>query len=97
MNQVGNHFGIGIGDKLVTLLFQLTPQLVVVFDNTVVYDRNLTGVVRVGIDGAGLTMGCPSGVSDTQLAFGRVCCSDSFQIRDLTNGFARLQATFIDD
>src|SRR5690606_16738287 len=55
VDQVGNHFSVGLAFKHITLLLQLGAQLVVVFNNAVVHQGNarvfrvFTGNVRVSI------------------------------------------------
>ena len=44
---MGDNFGIGLGDELVALFFKLAFQLDVIFDDSVVYDDDISRAVAV--------------------------------------------------
>src|SRR5690554_6500310 len=69
LQQMRYHFGIGFGSKGIALRFELTPQGFVVFDNTVVYQRQLaTRLMWMCIFLAGLAMGGPARVGNTAMS-----------------------------
>ncbi len=65
--QVGDDLGVGLRAQRVTALGELRPQLGEVLDDAVVDDRDLRGVVQVGV-GVGVrrsAVGGPPGVADS--------------------------------
>lgn len=71
----GNGFGVGVALELEATLFEDHPEFSEVGDDTVVNDGELVGWVgsmRVAVQGAGLTVGGPSGVSHTHLRDGNL-------------------------
>ena len=71
--QVGDHFGVGLGGEYVAKFLQLQAQRVVILDDAVVDDSQTVGTMRVGVLLTGLAVGCPAGMGNAQVARERVC------------------------
>src|SRR5690606_36408802 len=67
-NQMGDHFGVGLGGEHIALGLQLAAQHFVVFDNAVVYHGNVAGDVRVRVGFRRFAVGGPTGVGNTGAA-----------------------------
>ena len=67
VNQLNGNLGISLRIEGVTVMQQLFLQLLIVFDNTVVYGNYIaiSTCMRMRISFGRLTMGCPSGMTDT--------------------------------
>ena len=67
----GGYLGVSLRGELHALGEQLSTQFCKVFDNTVVDDGEAAVVNNVGVsvDVGGSTVGCPTGVTDTNLGF----------------------------
>src|SRR5690242_4179819 len=63
LDQMGDDFGVRLGDKLVALALELLFQLEVIFDDAVVHDDDLTGGVAVRVSNffGGTAVSSPSG------------------------------------
>ena len=77
VDQVGDHFGVGLAFKDVTGDLQIAAQLFKVFDDAVVDQGDaLTREVRVGVVGGWCAVGCPARVGNageaSQVAFGHL-------------------------
>ena len=68
MDQVGDDFGICVADDGEAARLELAPQLQVVFDDAVVYDRDGAGDVGVRVDLRRAAMRGPPGVPDANRA-----------------------------
>ncbi|MNN19649.1 hypothetical protein D3C81_1328990 [compost metagenome] len=65
INQVGDDFGIGLAFKHIAEGFQFVAQLVVVFDDAVMYEGDaVTRKMRMCIVRSGCAVGCPARVRD---------------------------------
>ena len=70
VDSMHDDFGIGLGGEAVAGLSLRLPQDLVIFDDAVVHDRHvLLADVRVGITHRRFTMGRPTGMGDTDLAW----------------------------
>ena len=67
VNQLNGNLGISLRIEGVTVMQQLFLQLLIVFDNTVVYGNYIaiSTCMRMRISFGRLAMGCPSGMTDT--------------------------------
>src|SRR5690606_9546937 len=90
--QVGDHFGVGVGGEDVAEVDQLFAQDAVVFDDAVMHDGQALGDMRVGIALGGLAVGGPAGVGDAQVADGGGKFEGFFQFGDLAGGANALDA-----
>ena len=70
VKQLGNDLGVGLGDEAEALVDQTLLDLLIVFNDSVVYDGNLlvTGIMRVCVDDGRLAMGRPAGMADAAAA-----------------------------
>ena len=69
IDQMRDHFGVGLAFENIAQRFQFCAQFFVVFDNAVMHEGDtFTGEVRVGVFRGGYAMGCPAGVCDTSEA-----------------------------
>ena len=66
LDEVGDDFGVGLGDELVALFFELALQIDVILDDSVVDDDDISGAVavRVRVFLGGAAMRGPARVSD---------------------------------
>ena len=66
VNQLDCHFRIRLGAEGIPLLGELLPELLIIFNNAVMYrnDVFIIAAVGMGIDGRGLSVGCPPGMTD---------------------------------
>ena len=98
-HQMRHHFGVGFGQKLHAFVLQLLPQHGEVLDNAVVYHSNFAvgAAMGVGVDVAGLAVGCPAGVPN---ADGRVnvdaVMHHFLQLRQASLGFLNFDASVFD-
>ena len=84
--QVGDHFGVGLGGEYVAKFLKLQAQRVVILDDAVVDDSQTVGTMRVGVLLTGLAVGCPAGMGDAQLARERLPGKPLFKLGDLAGG-----------
>ena len=65
-DQVGEHFGVGLGVEMMALALEPGAEGAVVFDDAVVDERDVAGLVemRVGVDLGRRAVGGPAGVGD---------------------------------
>ena len=84
--QVGDHFGVGLGGELKAEILQAFAQRGVVFDDAVVYHGQTVGNMRVRIVLGRLAMGSPAGMSDTQGAADRSGLQGALQLCHLADG-----------
>ena len=70
VKQLGNDLGVGLGDEAEALVDKTLLDLLIVFNDSVVYDGNLlvTGIMRVCVDDGRLAMGRPAGMADAAAA-----------------------------
>ena len=91
-NEVGDDFGVGFGDELVTLILKLPLELDVILHNAVVDDDNLAGAVamwmRVFFRGASVRG--PSRVADAVRAFHGRLPDHLLEVVQLAGGAADL-------
>ena len=77
VDQVSDHFGIGLALEHVANALQLGAQFVVVFDDAVMHQRNtcfaLAGEMRVSIVSSRRAVRCPAGVSNAGKALQMIC------------------------
>ena len=85
LDQVGDDFGVGLGDELVAFGDQLLLQREVVFDDAVVDDDELAGAVAVGVCVLfrGAAVSGPAGVADAVGAVERLRRMTSSRLRSL--------------
>ena len=97
LDQVGDHFGVGLGAELVAFVDQLLLQRDVVLYDAVVHDHDLAGAIAVGmrILFRGTAMGGPASVADAVSAVERLQADDLFQVAQLALGAAHLQASAV--
>ncbi len=93
LDQVRDHFGVGLGGELVAFVDQLLLQADVVLDDAVVNDDDLAGAVAMGmrVFFRGTAMRGPAGVADAVGAVERLQADDLFQVAQLAFGAAHLQ------
>ena len=89
-DQLGDHFGIGLGLEHAALGFQALAQLAVILDDAVVHDRHAVCHVRVGIGLVRRAVRCPAGVGNAGEAFHRIIAEARLQVMDLALGPAPL-------
>jgi hypothetical protein len=64
---MGDHFGIGIGDKAIAGGDQFVLEFLVIFDDAVMHHRHrIVAEVGMGVALAGFAVGGPAGVGDAQ-------------------------------
>ena len=63
-------FTVSVTLECIACIFQFFFQLIIVFDNTVVNQRGIAALMRMGIDFARFTMCCPARVCDSHLTAG---------------------------
>ena len=64
VEQVGDHFGVGVRGEDVAQALELFTQHFMVFDDAVVHHRQVAREVRVSVTLARSTVGGPTGVGD---------------------------------
>src|SRR6266403_790995 len=87
------HFSIGVGSELVTAFaLQLFAQRRIIFDHTVVHERDFSALVKVRmrVFVGHLPMGSPARVADAVLPRGRFLGHQFGKVRDPSGAFARL-------
>lgn len=96
VNQVDDHFGVGLRNKRVAQRFELFTQGFVVFDDAVVHHCHfVAGEMRVSIGLGRCTVGSPAGVGDAQLARQRLGGNSGFQFADLADPATTLKGTVL--
>ncbi len=80
VHQVGDDFGIGIGDELVALGAQTLAHLLVVLDDAVVHHRHAARYVRVGVLLRGHAVGRPARMRDAETAGQALRAGELFQL-----------------
>ncbi|MNQ83516.1 hypothetical protein D3C85_985990 [compost metagenome] len=83
IEQVSDHFGIGVGGEHVTQCLELFAQGFVVFDDAVVHHGQIAGEVRVSVAFTGCAVGCPTGVGNPQATCQRLSFQSLLQFADL--------------
>ncbi len=87
MDTVGNDFGVGLGGELVTGTLQLLAQLLMIFDDSVVNDREAVARdVRVRVALTRDPMRRPARVGDADLADGGILLERLLQHLYLADG-----------
>ena len=66
IHHLGDHFGVGLGGKIVAAGRQAVLEFLIVFNDAVMDHRDLvvTGIMGVRVDGGRLAVGRPAGVAD---------------------------------
>ncbi len=77
-DQMGDDFGVGLGDEFGALGLQLAAQLDEILDDAVVHDRELFGGVRMGVVLGRTAVGRPAGVADADGARQRLAARAAF-------------------
>jgi hypothetical protein len=92
LNEVGDDFGVGLGDELVAFFNELALEVEVVFDDAVVDDDDAAGAVAVGVGVffGGASVGGPAGVADAVGTVERMFAQDLFEVDELALGAADL-------
>ena len=70
LDQFGNHLGISVGLKLVSLALQKQLDILVIGDDAVVNDHKLIPIVRtlrMGVDFGRNAVGCPTSVRNSNM------------------------------
>ncbi|MNF78588.1 hypothetical protein D3C84_607760 [compost metagenome] len=88
-------FGVGVRGEHVTQACKLRAQGLVVFDNAVVHNRQITGKMRVGITLARRTVCGPTGMGNPQAANQRTLGQRLFQFADLARTTQALELLVI--
>ena len=93
LNQLNQHFGVGLAAERHTVFLHLNAQRLVVFNDAVVDKCQVFGlrVVRVGIGGVGLAVGGPACVGNTYGSAYVFVLYRGFQCGDLAFGFVDVQ------
>ena len=93
INQLHQHLGIGSTLKLIALLDELFLQYLVVFDDTIMHQRQVTthAHMRMRIGSRRLTMGSPAGMGDTDMAAAILVGSHLLQVAHLTLCLVNIQ------
>ena len=86
INQLHQHLGIGSTFKLIALLDELFLQYLVVLDDTIMHQRQVTAHahMRMGVGSRRLTMGSPAGMGDTHMTAAILLGSHRLQVAHLT-------------
>ena len=66
MNQGRQHLSVSLGLKGVALSCEPMLEVLVVLNNAIVHQDDITHLMRVGIDLIGLAVGRPAGVGNTK-------------------------------
>ena len=95
LNEVDEDFGIGIARKSVPLRCKKRLELGVVLNDSVVNDNESAGIrrVRVCIAVRRLTVGGPTGVSDSEGRMRTLLVGNSLKSRNLSHLFEDVKAT----
>src|SRR5262245_56799721 len=80
---MGDHFGVGLGSKLGTILLKLLAQLAEVLDDAVVHDREPVGRVRMRVRFARPTMCRPAGMANADRAAQRLALELLLEVTQL--------------
>ena len=91
-DQVGQDLGVGLGQEGVPLADQLVPEGLVILDDAVMHQRQLAGLVEVGMGVfiGHAAVGGPAGVADADGAPRRVLEDEAGQVRDPPHALARV-------
>ena len=90
IDQMGDHFCVGVGGELAPLRLQPRAQLAVVLDDAVVDHGDAAGGVRMRVGLARLAMRRPARVPDACRAAHRAAGDEALQLRELALGPAQL-------
>ena len=92
LDEVGDNFGVGLGDELVALFFEFALQIHVILDDSVVDDDDISRAVamRMGVFFGGTAMRGPARMSDAVRAVDRGLANHFFQIVQLAGSAADL-------
>ena len=98
-HQVGDDFGIGFGDELVALFFQLALELDVIFHDAVMDDDDLAGAVamRMRVFFGGTAVRGPARMADAVRALHGRLPDDLFEIVQFARGAADLHLAVVSD
>jgi hypothetical protein len=85
---VSDNFGVGLGDELVALIFELALQLDVILDDSVVDDDDISRAVamRVGVFFGWAAMGGPARMADAVDAVDGIGADGFFKVAELARG-----------
>ena len=87
-DQMRHHFGVGLGDELGAVLFELLAQFAVILDDAVMHHRHLLGGMRMRVILGRPAMCRPAGVTDADGAGERLLEQALFQIFQFAFGAA---------
>ncbi len=87
---MGDDFGVGFGDELVSLGGQLPLEIEVVFNDAIVHNDDAAGAVAMGMGVffSGAAVGSPARVADAERAGERMLAQDFFEILKLAGSAA---------
>ena len=96
LDELHQHFGIGLGAEVVTLLLQHGAEGLVVLNDAVMHQREVPALreVRMGVDRVGLAMGGPAGMGDADSAGDIFAGAFLSQRRHLTSSLIDIQFAF---
>src|SRR2546423_625799 len=99
LDEMGDNFGIGLGDELVAFALELLFELEIIFDDAVVDDDDLSGAVAVGMGVflGGPAVGGPAGVADAVGAVDGRFLQGFFEIAELAGGTANFELAVLND
>ena len=93
LDQVGDDFGIGLGDELVALFFEFVLELDVILDDAVMHDDHLAGAIamRMGVFLGRASVRGPARVPDAVEAVDRRMADRLLEIAQLAGGAAQFE------
>ncbi|MNO88854.1 hypothetical protein D3C76_803210 [compost metagenome] len=92
VQQVDDHFGVGLRGEHVAEALEVGAQFLVVLDDAVVHHRQLVmGEMRVGVGFGGRAVGRPAGVGDAEAALQRLAGDGLLQAGNLARTATALQ------
>jgi hypothetical protein len=99
LNEVGHHFGVGLGDELVAQLLEPRAERCCVFDDPIVHDRDVPVAICVGVRVTliGCPMSCPTRMCNSDISVEWLARNDRFELGDLTRGFPCFQPMPVHD
>jgi hypothetical protein len=98
-DEMGQNLGVGLGVENMPALLELLAESLVILDDSVVNEMELSGLirVRVSIVARYRTVCRPPGVADAGLAANRKIFDFRGEIRDAADGFSHLDAAGVQE
>ena len=97
VDQMRDQLGIRIRLDLGTTAFEGGPKLAVVLDDPVMHDHDATRAMGMGISLRGLTVGCPTGVADTEMSLQGLLAQRAFEVDQLALRAANFENAALED